>query len=164
MPSEGMPPILRALRLAITTTIAPSTSSSFMWWARPERIWRGFSSPRSIVSMYSLSESGWLFASTILPTRRSAQLTDTPEPSGGGGGAALGSFFSFSFLAFFSVDGASEGAAPPPPPAALAPLAGAGASASADDAALVGTATPPPPGEPTSTGSEATVGGGEGVL
>ncbi|GET87472.1 tyrosyl or methionyl-tRNA synthetase-like protein [Leishmania tarentolae] len=74
MPADGMPPILRGSRFAITSTRRFTKSSSFTNSCSPLRIVRGSlllsmfnSAPRSIFSMYSFSLSGWRDTSSTLP-------------------------------------------------------------------------------------------------
>mmetsp|Transcript_53098 Transcript_53098/g.156935 ORF Transcript_53098/g.156935 Transcript_53098/m.156935 type:complete len:402 (+) Transcript_53098:230-1435(+) len=124
MPCDSMPPILRVLRLAMMTTIAPWTSSSFICCARPERICRGFSSPRSMVSMYSLSESGCGWASTMRPTRMSAHEMSIGRSgsSAGAAAAAAGSTFFFTFSFFSVLNGLPSGPTGLPPSPAGGPF------------------------------------------
>mmetsp|Transcript_20645 Transcript_20645/g.35258 ORF Transcript_20645/g.35258 Transcript_20645/m.35258 type:complete len:236 (-) Transcript_20645:321-1028(-) len=121
MPFETMPAIGLGFRLHITVTRAPCTSSSFMWCASPERIWRGPSaSPTSICSTYSLSLCGCGATSVITPTRTSAQDQSIGRSSTGAAPFSGAAFFS---LTFFSVLNTLPSGGPPLPPAPFSPLA-----------------------------------------
>ena len=60
IPWDSKPAILAAFRFVTTTTFRPGQKLSSVKCARrPEAIWRGLSSPTSISSQKSFSESGW---------------------------------------------------------------------------------------------------------
>mmetsp|Transcript_20287 Transcript_20287/g.35662 ORF Transcript_20287/g.35662 Transcript_20287/m.35662 type:complete len:330 (+) Transcript_20287:790-1779(+) len=127
MPALSMPTIARGFRLASTITSLPSSSSSRRYSTRPDTIVRGpLASPRSIFSTYSLSASGCLEISRILPVRISSRDSSVCSPvccgflgassffSAAGGGAAFSAFAGAAsfFISASLAAGAGAGAMP----------------------------------------------------
>mmetsp|Transcript_116735 Transcript_116735/g.203068 ORF Transcript_116735/g.203068 Transcript_116735/m.203068 type:complete len:314 (-) Transcript_116735:1361-2302(-) len=112
MPSDAAPLRLAVARLQITRTIAPFICSSVRCFARPLTICRGFSSPRSTLSTYSVSAVSCFLTERILPTRMSNAVTSEASFL-----TTLGASLGFSFLAnstggSFSGKGVSPGRTP----------------------------------------------------
>ena len=96
IPAEGTPPSLAVLRLQTAIKRLPSISSLEYHARSPDTICRGLSSPTSISSHHSFSESGCSHTFTILPTRRSSLVKRGCGPAGafpfffGAGAGAFG--------------------------------------------------------------------------